>query len=201
MPKGELIQLFKDSTKPKEKTKSRNSKRNSVSGNNNIIVMDSESVNLTINTKTPRTTLKILKDSTHIDDQTTYRIKELVDNLVKKEVAGGITPQAAYAKWYGALKKRYKVTSYTLIPAYLGEEAITWLMGQAAIKRSKIRRNNTPMYRNELYSAIYARTGNLGISKGELYNIVLSKFNKRVSSLTQLSEANLKKLYQYIMGI
>lgn len=201
MPKGELIQLFKDSTKPKEKNKPSNSRRNSVSCNNNVIVMDSKSVNLIINTKTPRTTLKILKDSTHIDDQTTYRIKELVDNLVKKEVAGGITPQAAYAKWYGVLKKRYKVTSYTLIPSHLGEEAITWLMGQAAIKRRKIQRSNIPMYRNELYSAIYARARNLGISKGELYNIVLTKLNKRVSSLTQLNEANLKKLYQYIMGI
>ncbi|HHF6578250.1 TPA: ORF6C domain-containing protein [Haemophilus influenzae] len=201
MPKGELIQLFKDSTRPKESKKTTQSKRNAVSGDNNIIVMDSKSVNLTINTKTPKTTVKVLKGNAHINDQITYKIKELVDNLVEKEVTGGMTTQAAYAKWYGALKKRYKVTSYTLIPAHLAEEAITWLMSQAAIKRSKIRRNNVPMYRNELYSAIYARAGNLGLSKGELYNIVLTKFNKRVTSLTQLSEINLKKLYQYIMGL
>ncbi|HDR0997493.1 TPA: hypothetical protein R4323_000377 [Pasteurella multocida] len=201
MPKGELIKLFQDNTKPKEKSSVNNTNKRSISGNNNIIVMDSKSVNLTINTKPQRTTLKVVKTAEHIDAETAYKIKELVDNLVKKEVSGGMTNQSAYAKWYGALKKRYRVTSYSLIPAHLGEEAITWLMSQAAIKRSKIRRSNTPMYRNELYSAIYARARNLKISKGQLYNIVLMKLDKRVSSLKQLSETNLKKLYQYIMGL
>lgn len=201
MPKGELIQLFKDNTKPKETTKKRVTKKNSVSGDNNIVVMDSKSVNLTINTKPPKTTLKILKTDKHIDDDTTYQIKKIVDDLVKKEVAGGMTTQSAYAKWYGTLKKRYKVTSYSLIPAHLGDEAISWLKTQSVIKRSKIRRNNTPMYRNELYAAIYARGTELGFSKGEIYNIVLTKLNKRVSSLKQLSETNLNKLYQYIMRL
>ncbi|MDX3962182.1 ORF6C domain-containing protein [Pasteurella multocida] len=198
MPKGEIIRLFKECTKPKEQGKP--TKKNVVSGNNNVIVMDSKSVNITINKTRPKT-IKVLKNSSHIDDHTAYRIKELVDNLVLKETTGGMTSQKAYAKWYGALKKRYKVPSYSLIPSELGEAAISWLMTQAAIKRTKISRSNIPMYRNELYTAIHARAKNLNISKGELYQIVLGVLNKNVSSLTQLNESNLKKLYQYIMHL
>ncbi len=199
MPKGELLKLFKDGSKPTDQKTV--GKRNSVKGSNNVIVMDSQSVNINVHHKPVRQILKVIKSSEHIDDHTAYKIKELVDNIVNKEVAGGATSQKAYAKWYGSLKKRYKVTSYTLIPAHLGNEAISWLQQQAAIKRTKIRRNNTSSWRTEHYSAIYARSGNLGISKGELYNIVLSKFNKRISSLSQLSDVNLQKLYQYIMGL
>lgn len=99
------------------------------------------------------------------------------------------------------IKRRYRVTSYTLIPAYLKDEAISWLQQQSAIKRSKISRNNNNLYRNELFTAIYARSNNLGLSKGELYNIVFNKFNKRVSSLTQLSDDSLRRLYQFIMSL
>ncbi|OBW98141.1 hypothetical protein [Gallibacterium genomosp. 1] len=204
MSDDKIIQLFTRNSMPKKRPQRQNlvsKKSNSIKGDNNIIFMDNQSVNLNLNVSPPRTTVKIQKNHSHIDDSTTYKIKEIVDHLVEKEVASGMSTQQAYAKWYGALKKRYRVTSYTLIPAYLGNEAISWLQQQSAIKRSKISKNNNKLYRNELYSAIYARVNNLGLSKGELYNIAFNKFNKRISSLTQLSDVSLKRLYQFIMGL
>lgn len=204
MSDDNIIYLFKKHSTPKKSPKNQNlvsKKSNSVTGDNNIIFTDNQSINLNLNVHPPRTTVKIQKNNSHINDSATYKIKEMVDKLVEKEVSAGMSVQQAYAKWYGALKKRYRVTSYTLIPAHLGNEAISWLQQQSAIKRSKISKNNNKLYRNELYSAIYARANNLGLSKGELYNIAFNKFNKRISSLTQLSDVSLKRLYQFIMGL
>ena len=129
------------------------------------------------------------------------KIKDKIDNLAKKEIAAGMLPKKAYAIWWGTLKNRYDVTTYKEIPAHLGDEAISWLTQQAAIKRTKIRKNSKPMWRNELYKSIYAKAGELNLSKGEVYNIVYQRLGKRVSSLKQLGEQNLKKLYNIIRSM
>ncbi|MGR6980846.1 hypothetical protein ACUHGC_05410 [Testudinibacter sp. P27/CKL/0425] len=198
MPKGELIHLFKEATKPKSDAKL--VKKTIKAGSNSVIVIDSKSVNINVN-KTERQSTKFTPSKEHIDASIAFRIRELIAKLAEKEQAAGATPQQAFAKWYSAIRKRYKVTTYQAIPANLGEEAITWLQQQSAIKRTKIRRNDNAQWRREHYTGIYARSANLGISKGELYNIVLQKYGKRISSLTQLGERDLRSLYQYIMGI
>jgi len=137
----------------------------------------------------------------HISEATAKKIQDLVANLVGKEEAGGMKRSQAFAKWYGLLKNRYNVTTYKAIPAHLGDEAISWLRQQSAIKRSKIRRNDTSKWRKELYTSIWARANELGMSKGEVYALVADRLGKRVTSLTKLGERSLKKLYHIIMSL
>ena len=109
--------------------------------------------------------------------------------------------KAAMAKWWTALKRTYGVTAYREIPRELGDDAIAWMKLQIARTRPKLRRTDNQSWRNELYAAIYARARELGISKGEVYAIVHDRLGKRVTSLKQLGEQNLKKLYNIMMAM
>ncbi|MDY0164420.1 hypothetical protein [Desulfobotulus sp.] len=135
----------------------------------------------------------------HITPAQAQAIQEAVKKLADKEKAGGLTSQKAFSKWYSAIKKRYNVPTYHAIPAELGDSVLAWLKQQSAIMRPKLRRNDNAQWRNEHYAAINARAKNLNLSKGDIYHIVLERLGKQVSSLTQLGERDLKKLYAIIM--
>ena len=108
---------------------------------------------------------------------------------------------AAMAKWWSKLKRTYDVPTYREIPQELGDDAIAWMKQEIARTRPKLRRSDNHSWRKELYAAIYARARELGISKGEVYSIVHDRLGKRVSSLKQLGEQNLKKLYNIMMAM
>lgn len=166
-----------------------------INGNNNITAGGDVHVNRRVVQRTEFT-----PGPEHITQPQAKRIKDLVDNLVAKEEAGGMPASRAYAKWYGVLKDRYQVTSYKAIPAHLGESAIKWLQQQSAVKRSKIRRVDKDQWRKEHYTAIWARASEVGMSKGEVYALVESKLGKQVTSLKQLGEQALKALYDLLMS-
>ena len=137
----------------------------------------------------------------HITPKQAATLQELVRKAANHDVAGGMSPSAAMAKWWTALKRTYGVPTYREIPQELGDDAIAWMKQQIARSRSKLRRTDSQSWRNELYTAIYARARELDLSKGEVYAIVHERLGKRVGSLKQLGEQNLKKLYNIMMAV
>ena len=174
-----------------------------VVGNNNLVAGGDMNVQGGVHINTKKITrTKFQPGPEHITEQQGKKIYDTISNLANKEAAGGrVTIGEAKAKWFGMLYGRYQVSTYRAIERRFADEAISWLKQQAAINRPKIRRNNNQMWRNELYGAIYAKARELNMSKAEVYLIVHDRMEKRVSSLTQLNEQSLKKLYNIIMSM
>ncbi len=180
-PKSRIIDLMQSAEKEEvSKTDI------TVSGHGNIVSGGDVRIDKNIQIDQPAKVI-IQKNFTpgpeHISSQQAKTLKDTIDKLVQKEVAAGNQRGWAYSHWWGRLKNRYNVSTYKEIPAHLGDEAISWLKQQSAIKRSKLRRNDKPTWKNELYTAIWARARQLNLSKGDVYNIVYKKMGKRVSSL------------------
>lgn len=190
--KGEIIDFLSAKAKKKDTQDIDNSIK--VKGNNNNIAGRDIYIN---KRDVTRTTFQ--PGDEHITQRQAKAIKDLVANLVMKEEAGGMDRARAFKKWWSVLKNRYAVTTYLAIPAHLGDEAISWLQQQSAIKRPKIRRGDNDAWRKELYKAIWARARQIGISKGEVYALALNHLGKRVTSLKQLREQNLKALHGIVM--
>jgi hypothetical protein len=132
------------------------------------------------------------------------RLKDAIDKLVTIEATGGVLEgdrPRLYAKWHTILKDRFVVASYKEIPAARAGEALAWLKQVAAMNRPKLRRVDPAAWRNEHYKAIWARSRQLGLSKGDVYAIVLTHLEKQVISLKSLSDASVRKLYQHIMAM
>ncbi|NDY74453.1 hypothetical protein DO021_21570 [Desulfobacter hydrogenophilus] len=202
--KGKIFRIFENVKKPGPNIKNERPIINaSVAGKNNIVSGRDINIAGDLNIKSPpkvnRT--QFTPGPQHITAKQAKQLKDVIDNLALKEEAGGMPRNKACKKWWSKLKERYSVASYREIPVHLGDEALSWIKQQSAIKRHKIRRTNNPKWRNELYSAIWAKSKNLNLSKGDVYNIVYTNLDKRVSSLTQLGEQNLKKLHSIIMKL
>ena len=60
---------------------------------------------------------------------------------------------------------------------------------------------NNPCWRNHHYSAIYTRVKQFGVSKGELYTLAHDRLGTRITSLKQLNDRNLKKLYSIVFSL
>lgn len=139
---------------------------------------------------------KIEVNENHISEETAHQLQLLITKLVEREVAAGSTREKAYAHWQQALKIKFKVTSYRLIPVERGDEAVSWLRQQKARNNSKIRRNNPAMFRNDHLGGIHAKIRELGMTKPELYAFSTERLSLRrpLTSLTQLGEQNLVAL-------
>lgn len=137
----------------------------------------------------------------HITAAQARKIQRLVEKAVSIEELAGLDRPSLFAKWWNIVKNQYNVTTYKEIPAYLGDSAISWLTQKIAILRPKLRRKDNDSWRKEHYAAIWARSKQLGMSKGEVYALAQDRLNTQIVSLTNLGERNLKKLYQIIMAL
>ncbi len=91
------------------------------------------------------------------------------------------------------------VSSYLDIPGEKGEEAVAWLDHEVAKKRPITRPPDYQNWKAEHYKVIWARARRLGLSKLDVYAIVYRRFDVRVTSLNQLPERKLKRLYETLM--
>lgn len=137
----------------------------------------------------------------HITGDQAKRLQELVKKAAEIEIAGGSPENRAFAKWWSELKNRYEVPSYQLIPRSLGDDAIKWLQQRAAMLRPKLRRTNPSAWRNEHYTAIFAKGRDLGMSKGEVYSLIGRRLSLQIVSLTKLGERSLKHAYKIMMSL
>ena len=77
------------------------------------------------------------------------------------------------------------------------EEAVAWLKKIIAINRNKLKKNNPGQWRKDLYKSIHARANELNINIHDFANDIL-KIKKPITSLTELSDTRLKKLYEQL---
>ena len=193
--KAEIVRLVEQGARPKRRPKSEG--RNvTVRGDRNVVAGGDVNIN---KREVIRTTVQ--PGPGHITPGQAAQLQELVHKAVDQDVASGMTRQQAFAKWWSVVKRRYSVPTYHQIPRELGDEAITWLRQQIAIKHPTPRRVAIQKGRTDFYKAIWARSKESGYSKGEVYGIVYNEMGKRVSSLKQLSYGNLERLYYIIMSL
>ena len=140
----------------------------------------------------------------HITDAQAKLIKDKVDEIVKINESTEKTSTAKlYMQTWLSIKNKFNVTKYTLLPKEKFEECMTWLQGQIAYNhRPKLRKANNPEWKKQIYTAIYSKIRNKKMSKQDLYDYAYEKLNlkKPISSLKDLSDTRLKKLYQHLFS-
>lgn len=140
----------------------------------------------------------------HITDSQAKLIKDKVDEIVRiNESTGKISTAKLYMQTWLSIKNKFNVTKYTLLPKEKFEECMTWLQAQIAYNhRPKLRKANNPEWKKQIYTAIYSKIRNKKMSKQDLYDYAYEKLNlkKPISSLKDLSDTRLKKLYQYLFS-
>jgi hypothetical protein len=198
--KGKVFNIL-DAAKPKETRRPRKSTSTTISqkviGDGAVQVAG----NLNINSKQIIRS-QITPGPDHITPAQAHRLQELVKDAVESEsVSGHYTADQLFSKWYTMLRNRYKVNSYTLIPAELGDQAVKWMQRQVAMLRPKLRRADNPAWRNQHYKAIWSRAKELGFTKDQVYALSGDRLGKTITSLKDLGERNLKSLYNIIMAI
>jgi len=135
----------------------------------------------------------------HISEDQAYEVKKFIDELAQIDVDSG-RPDS-HRDWYSWLYKKFRVTSYKTIPVEKYDAVIIWLRQKRAISRSKLRRPANALWRDQLYGAIYGKWRVLGFQKESIYPFALEhlKLNKPITSLKDLGEQNLKKLYDKVI--
>ena len=141
----------------------------------------------------------IVRGAEFISSAGAKKIKGRIDTLVKMDMASGMTAKAAYGKRWGMLQDHFNVQSYLEIRADQEQQAIDWLQTMKVLSRPKIRRTNNTMWRNDLYTGIWARMNEVGKSKADVYQVALEQLGKKVVSLKSLGERDLKALNAYIL--
>lgn len=144
----------------------------------------------------------------HISEKQAKTIKDLVDEIVRiNEQAGKANNGVGkiYSYTWSSFKNKFNVASYRLLPKEKFEEAVIWLRKEIGYKHQpKLRKNNNSEWKKRIYTAIYTRSqNNLNLEKQEILDLAFDrlKLRKPISSLKELSDTRLKKLYDIIMNM
>jgi hypothetical protein len=170
-----------------------------IAGNNNIQVAG----DLIRTEKVVRKVLATPDYSIHISDAQAKQIKNKIDTIVSSSVQDKDEQPKAYRDIYARLKKEFNATSYKFIPKEKFDVVITYLNRLNAYKyRNKARRTNNDSYRSQMYAAIHARARNIGMSNEQLYMFINEVLlpSKQITSMRELSDTRLKKIYQKIFS-
>lgn len=179
-----------------------------VKGNHNLQV----GVNQGTIIKTDKVVKKnevVTNPDVHITQEQAKQILDTVGEIVEiNEKAGKFRTTADKGKYFAqtwtSFKNRFNVTSYHLLPKEKFDEALSWLKKQIAYEhRPKLRKSNTPEWQKNIYGAIYAKAqSDLQLSKDELYQFAFDKLKLKqpISSLKELSDTRLNKLYKIIFA-
>ena len=81
------------------------------------------------------------------------------------------------------------------------ENVIAWLYAQLAMQRPKVRRSNPEVWRQSFYKPIYARAGELGMNKEQVYAFAKERIplKKSIRSLKDLSQKELERLHNIMV--
>ncbi len=197
--RARVLKLFQEGSKPARKRAPRGKAAIEVKGDQNVVAGRDVHIN-----RRETTRVKIEPPPGSLSPAQARRLQNAIEKMVDIEAAGGVGDgdrAALFAKWHKMLKDRFSVPSYRVIPAAQADEAIAWLKQVAAMNRPKLRRTDNAAWRNEHYKAIWAHARELGMSKGDVYSIVAQRMNKQITSLKQLGEQSLLRLYEIVMGL
>ena len=170
-----------------------------VSGNGNMVA----GRDLKIHTErvVPKTVVQTDPGGRHISNTTARKIQDLVKDYIDIHTTAGKDTQRAAQRIWSSLKNEFNVTSYKEIPAQDSDRAIQWLQAQVAMATPKIRRMAPDKWKESLYKPIYARAGELGISKDDLYLLAQERLalQKPIRSLKELTQRDLQRLHHVVI--
>ncbi len=137
----------------------------------------------------------------HISNATARKIKGLVKEYIDFHTAAGKDTQRAAQRIWSSLKNEFDVTSYKEILAQDSDRAVQWLHAQIAMARPKIRRKAPEKWKESLFKPIYARAGELGITKENLHLLAQERIplKKPISSLKELTQRDLQRLHHIMI--
>ncbi|MBE7415123.1 MAG: hypothetical protein HS130_07815 [Deltaproteobacteria bacterium] len=128
-------------------------------------------------------------------------IKEKISELVNIGAIAGKDKADLFPLWWSRLQKKFRVNSYLELHQAQYPLVLKWLSQQKAINRPKLRRRDNEAWRKELYLGIWGKTKELKQPKEWVYFIVQERIGKTVSSLTELGERDIQKLYRILMSM
>jgi hypothetical protein len=169
-----------------------------VNGNGNIVAGGDININRKVINKT---SISIDPGGKHIANETARKIQELVKEYIDINAAAGKSAERAAQKIWKTLKNEFNVTSYKEIKIEDSENVIAWLYAQLAMQRPKVRRSNPEVWRQSFYKPIYARAGELGMNKEQVYAFAKERIplKKSIRSLKDLSQKELERLHNIMV--
>jgi len=145
----------------------------------------------------------------HISQEQAKEIKDTVNSIVEiYEQAGKFKSNnekgKCFAQTWTSFNNRFSLTTYHLLPKDKFEEALSWLQKQIAFDhRPILRKANNSQWKKDIYGAIYAKAQNeLRLDKQGLYQFAFDKLKLKdpITSLKDLSDTRLQKLYKIVFG-
>ena len=134
----------------------------------------------------------------HIPLEQARALQELVREAADYQIASGMEEFEAMAYAQKPLNRRFAVPHYRLLPKELGDDAIAWMTQRLARLRLRLTGADYVPWRTELYIAIYRQARKLRYSKTKLFAIALDLFDKRLTTLKQLDDQELRTLHNVI---
>jgi hypothetical protein len=135
----------------------------------------------------------------HITPSQAKEIKDRIEKIAKSRFVYGKSPSQEYKNAYISLYNKFKIPKYTLLYKNQYDDAIKWLDKQIAINRPKLKNVDSDQWRKDMYKTINARATQLGINIHEFATDAL-ELKKPISSLKELSDTRLKKLYNKVFN-
>jgi transcriptional regulator with XRE-family HTH domain len=133
-----------------------------------------------------------------LTEEQAARLQLLVDDIVNLEKTVKRSPKSHAAVW-NALKRKFKVAYYRKIGEEDFQKAELYLMMWRGRLTKPSRKKTPDSYRKRRYASIFSRAKNqLGWTKEEVDNFIFAQYG--VSSIRNLSDDQLERLYSKIMG-
>lgn len=177
--------------------------KQSVKGNNNLQIITNNGQ--IIQTKQVKQTTEVIYDpDLYITNAQALVIREKITENVDMLASTGQSKSSLFPKEYKAFYKAFDIPKYNLLPKDKYEEALLWLSKRGAYKGKKtLRWGNPEEWRNKQFASINAKARELGMSKENIYAFATEKLalKKPLTSLKDLSNTRLEKLYKYIFAL
>lgn len=171
-------------------------------GDNNICIEGNG--NNVVHNINPRIIKKNIITPTHemLTPSQKKEIKEKIAELAKIDIDSGVSNKTAFSKWYKKLYNKFKVSSYAEIYQNDFDSAIKFLNQQKAMfLKGKLKKTDKEGWRKSNYRSINARLDQFGYDKTFAYEVAHRQTGKTITSLKDLNDTELKKLYGYIMNL
>lgn len=191
--KSKVIELFKSASKPRRTMRSKptievNGDSNIV-GNGNTVIKTENVIH--------RPKVEVKTGDGVVTAEQKARLQQLVKDWM--EARGAVRKSDfSYAAAWAAVNKKAGVNSYHEIPSVKFKTIEAWLLRQIAIIYSMPSAPvKSTQWRSGRIKGIQSRCSELGI-QGKRKAYMLKTFGK--DSLTQLSDADVEKVYRWAMG-
>ena len=140
----------------------------------------------------------VTPDESHLGAEQVEQVRALISDVAGRMADETGTPN--FAAVHRQLQRRFRVSSYLLIPRASFAEAVSFLKQQRAIHRGTLRRRNPPAYGQDLCRTIYARARELGWDRDHLCAFATEHLRLRrpLASLRELGPNQLGMLARMV---